>query len=240
VVVPTLDEERWIASALERVAAGGPRAPADRADRVVVADGGSSDRTCEIARAYGAEVVRAPTGRGSQLAAGAALLDTELLLFLHADCIPAEGALAEVRRAFADERLRAAALSQKIEAPGLFYRLVERAADLRVRWLGVVYGDSSLVVRRAAYLDAGGFPPLALFEDVELSRRLRRSARPRLLPSATVRVSARRWEEEGRSRATLRNWILALAYFSGADPERLARHYAPHSTGLPRRGGPEA
>jgi glycosyltransferase involved in cell wall biosynthesis len=194
---------------------------------VVVCDGGSQDGTERVARAHGAAFVAAPRGRGAQLAAGARALDTDVLLFLHADCLPAPGALERVRAALGEGGLGACAFEQEVAAVGLFYRLVERCADARVRWLGLVYGDSGLCVTRAAYAAAGGFRPLPLFEDVDLSRRLARVARPRLVRGARLVVSARRWKREGALRATLRNWMLCLAYAAGADPARLARRYPP-------------
>jgi rSAM/selenodomain-associated transferase 2 len=221
VVIPTLDEEQALAILLPRLA------EADAPERVVVADGGSRDGTEHVARAHGATFLAAPRGRGTQLAAGARALDTELLLFLHADCVPAAGALARLRAAFADPALQAGALEQQVLAEGLFYRLVERCADLRVRRLGLVYGDSGLCVRRTVYEAVGGFRPLSLFEDVDLSRRLRGAARPRLVRGARLGVSARRWKREGALRATLRNWMLSIAYAAGANPERLARLYPP-------------
>jgi rSAM/selenodomain-associated transferase 2 len=235
VVVPTLDEEGELPALLERLLAGGLD-PADRADQVVVADGGSADRTRAIALEHGAELASAPRGRGAQLAAGAALVSSDVLLFLHADTRPEPGALARLRAAFGDPQLVCSAMQQRIDARGAFYRLVERCADARVRVAGLVYGDSGLAVRRAAYQKSGGFRPLPIFEDLDLSRRLQPIARPRLIEGAVLRVSARRWQREGALRATLRNWILSAAYAAGASPERLQRHYAPHP---PRSTGGE-
>lgn len=230
VAICTLDEERWLPRLLARLGDG----PGDdRADATVVADGGSRDRTVALAQAAGARVVHAPRGRGAQLAAAAGALETDVLVFLHADCLPAPGALACIRGAFARGGLAACGLHQEIEKRGVVYRAIERAADLRVRWLGVVYGDSGLCVRRDAYARAGGFRPLPICEDVDLSRRLRGPDRPRLLRSATLAVAARRWEREGVLRATLRNWMLVGAYLAGADPARLSRWYAPHTEPAP-------
>jgi rSAM/selenodomain-associated transferase 2 len=227
VVVPTLDEGELIGALVQRLARGADAD--DRADRVIVADGGSGDETRAIAAENGAEVVCAPRGRGSQLAAGAALLDSDLLLFLHADCMPLDGTLARVRAAFRDPELICAAMHQRIEARGAFYRCVERAADKRVAWFGIVYGDSGLALRRAAYASVGGFRALPLFEDIDLARRLRVLARPRLIDGAVLGVSPRRWRREGALRATLRNWMLLLAYSAGARPEALARFYPSHA-----------
>jgi rSAM/selenodomain-associated transferase 2 len=226
VLVPALDEAAALPGLLARLLEA--EDAADRADEVVVADGGSADGSVELARAAGARVVSSAPGRGRQLAAGARALGGEVLVVLHADCLPEPGALSAVRRAFADPGTVTAAMRQRIDARGAVYRVIERAADARCRWLGVVYGDSGLCVRRAAYDAVGGFRALPLFEDVDLSRRLARLGRVRLVEGARLTVSARRWQREGPLRCTLRNWILTLAYAAGVPPERLARHYRRH------------
>lgn len=227
-LVPTLDEAERLPELLARLRSG---ADDDRADEVIVADGGSSDGTRSVAAAGGARVLLAPRGRGTQLARGAAQASAELLLVLHADCLPRPGALAALRRAFDDPRLDFAAMRQRIDDPGTLFRAIERASSLRSGLLGIVYGDCGLCVRRSAYEGAGGFRDLPLFEDLDLSRRLARRGRGRLVRDAELLVSARRWRREGPLRCTLRNWILTLAWLAGVAPERLARHYSPNGRG---------
>jgi rSAM/selenodomain-associated transferase 2 len=228
VVVPTLNEARRLPALLARLGAGTGPDPGDRADEVVVADGGSADGTRALAAGAGARVVLAPRGRGSQLAAGARATSAALLLFLHADCLPAPGALARLRAAFAaDAALVASGMAQRIAARGRFYRLVERAADARAR-RGMVFGDSGLCARRSAYEAVGGFREQPLFEDVDLARRLARHGAVRLLEDAVLAVSARRWEREGRFRCTLRNWTTRSLYRIGVPPARLAALYPAH------------
>ncbi len=224
VVVPTLDEASSLPRLLRRLAGSG----ADAADEVVVSDGGSRDGTAELARRSGARVIVGAPCRGAQLAAGARASTAELVLFLHADSVPEPGALAAVRRAFEDERVVATGMRQRIPADGFVYRAIERAADVRVRHFGLVYGDSALAVRREVYAAVGGFKDLPLFEDVDLSRRLRVRGRIRLVEDAIVRISSRRWKRDGALWCTLRNWILTAAYLMGVDPRRLARHYGTH------------
>jgi rSAM/selenodomain-associated transferase 2 len=237
VVVPTLDEEARLGALLERLTAADDAR--DRADLVVVSDGGSRDRTRALAAARGARVVLGEAGRGGQLARGAevaAARDEDALVFLHADCLPRVDALRVLREALADGALRWGALEQELDAPGAFFRLAERAARARVRHCGLVYGDCGLFVRGADYRAVGGFAELPLFEDLELSRRLLTRGRPRLVRGARLAVSARRWRDEGVLRATLRNWIIQAAFVLGADPRRLARLYPRPSSGRAQSG----
>lgn len=234
--VCTLNEERALPRLLSRLLQ-----TADADDRpveVVVADAGSTDRTVELAERLGARVLDAGRGRGVQLGAAAeALMEgpaaPDVMLFLHADCVPRTGSLTELRRAFAGRGPRhAAALRQTVVAEGRVWRWIERAANARAR-RGMVYGDSGLAVTPALYREAGGFPPWPLFEDVALSKAVRRLARIELVETATLAISARRWEEEGVVRCTARNLVLRAAFECGVSPARLARGYR----ALSGRGG---
>ena len=80
IIVPVLDEEARIGAALEALAPFRARGV-----EVIVADGGSRDRTVEIARPLADRVIAAPRGRGAQMNAGAAAATGDVLLFLHAD-----------------------------------------------------------------------------------------------------------------------------------------------------------
>ncbi len=219
VVVPTLDEAEILPFTLERVCRALPAG-----GEVVVADGGSTDGTLEIAAAF-ARVVRAPRGRGRQMNAGAAEARGAFLVFLHADCWPEPGALEEACGQLADMDVAAVAFPQRLEGGRWIYRWIERAADLRVKWLGSVYGDSGLALRRETFHRIGGYPDLPLFEDLGISKRLRRAGGRLELARHPLHVSTRRWEREGPLRRTLSNWLLTLRFKAGADPEALAHDY---------------
>ncbi len=227
-----LNESAALPRLLNRLLSG--RDPEDRADVVVVADGGSSDATPDLAEAAGARVLNTGRGRGVQLrAAGEALLadGADVLLFLHADSIPRMGSVTAMRRAFTPGGTtkgpaEAAAMRQVIDAEGRSYRWIERAANARSR-RGMVYGDSGLAVGADLYRRAGGFAEIPLFEDVDLSKRIRRLGPIRLVESATLVISARRWKEEGLLRSSVRNWILRGLYECGVPPRTLLRMYRP-------------
>ena len=80
IIVPVLDEAARIGAALAALAPYRARGA-----EVIVADGGSRDRTVAIARPLADRVIAAPRGRGAQMNAGAAAAGGDVLLFLHAD-----------------------------------------------------------------------------------------------------------------------------------------------------------
>ena len=165
-------------------------------------------------------------GRGRQLRAAVDAALGEWLLVLHADSRVSPEALAEGERAIGRPDVQCACWPLAIDAEGIWFRWAERGAALRWRLFGLAYGDQGLLVRRAVYEAAGGYPDVGIMEDVVLIRRLGRLARIERFREP-IRADARRWTREGPVRASLRNLALLALYFAGAAPDRLARWYAP-------------
>jgi rSAM/selenodomain-associated transferase 2 len=215
VIIPALDEEASVARAIASVR--------DDAE-VLVVDGGSRDRTREVAAAAGARVLPSERGRGVQLHRGAREAVGGVLVFLHADTHLEDGWAAALRTVPA--AAPGGAFRFAVDDPRPAYRHLERGVALRCRLLSLPYGDQALFARRSAYEAAGGFPPLPLMEDVAFVRRLRRLG-PLALLEPRAFTSPRRWQRHGLVGATLRNWWLLGLYAAGWPPERLARYYGP-------------
>jgi rSAM/selenodomain-associated transferase 2 len=218
VIIPTLNEASCIAETIRALRRQGPC-------EIIVADGGSTDGTCE--RAAPADlVVAAPPGRAVQMNAGAAGASGDYLLFLHADCSLAEGALAAIGPALLRRDVIAGCFSMRVEAEGPLYRSIDACATARVRLTGIAYGDQGLFLRRVDFQRLGGFPPLRLMEDVFFSRLVCRHGRVVVLRHQ-IQVSPRRWQKAGMIRQTLRNWTLTALAVVGVSPDRLAGYYPP-------------
>ena len=102
--------------------------------------------------------------------------------------------------------------------------LVAVMMNLRSRLTGIATGDQAMFMTRAAFARAGGFPDIALMEDIVMSVRLKAISAPACL-STKVTTSARRWLEHGILRTILLMWRLRLRLFFGAHPNDLAREY---------------
>ena len=219
VVMPVLDEQRRIAGALDDVLA----VPGVR--EVIVVDGGSNDRTVEIARRRPVQVIEAPRGRARQMNAGAAIARGGTLLFLHADTTLPRDAAWHVEQVLADPDVVAGAFRTWTiaDAPAPWFAPALHAADVRSRYTRLPYGDQAMFVRTEAFWRAGGFPDQALMEDLELSRRLRTLGAIRTAP-ATVQVSGRRFVERPIV-YTLAVNVFPLLYRLGVPATRLAQLY---------------
>lgn len=212
VIIPALNEAAWIGEAVRRaIALAGAEAGAVE---VLVCDGGSVDETCEITRAAGARVVRAPRGRARQMNAGAAAARGALLLFLHADTLLPPGYADEVQRLVQRPGVVLGAFRLGIDHPGRAFRVVEFGANLRSRLLGMPYGDQAMAIRATDFFRLGGFPDLPFMEDYEFVRRVRHAGRVATAGSR-VRTSARRWVQRGVWRLTAIHQACILAYRLG-------------------------
>jgi rSAM/selenodomain-associated transferase 2 len=215
VVIPALNEAPAIVATLASLAP--LRA---RGHEVLVADGGSEDATRELAAAHADRVIAAPRGRARQMNAGAAAAGGEALLFLHADTRLPANADDLVSRAL--EKNRWGRFDVAIEGRSRLLPVIAFFMNLRSRLSGIATGDQAIFVRRDAF---GGFPEIALMEDVAFSKAMKRLSPPACLRQRAV-TSGRRWDEKGVLRTALLMWRLRLAYFLGAAPDDLARRYA--------------
>jgi hypothetical protein len=97
--------------------------------------------------------------------------------------------------------------------------------NCRSRATQVGTGDQAIFVRRETFMRLGGYPDIALMEDIALCRSLKWQGQLASLRSRVV-TSARRWESEGVWRTIFKMWLLKLCYFAGVAPARLKPFYA--------------
>ena len=219
IIMPVLNEGESIAAALDVLA--DLRA---RGTEVIVVDGGSHDATVQRARPRADRVVLASRGRALQMNAGAEQASSDMLLFLHADTrVPADADHVVLKGLERSGRVWGR-FDVKIDGRSPVLSVVAWFMNLRSRLTGIATGDQATFVRRSAFQAVGGFPAIALMEDIALCRRLKRVSRPLCLRERVI-TSGRRWEKKGVLNTIILMWRLRLAYFFGADPKELARQY---------------
>ena len=218
VIIPTLNAAATLGACLDALAEAEGR-------EIIVVDGGSEDLTASVACKGGAELIRAPRGRGVQLRAGADQARGPWLLFLHADTRLEAGWSGEVRRWIlaAAPQTDFAVFTFKLDSDDWRARWLERLVAWRVRWLGLPYGDQGLLIHRDALDGVGGYAPLPLMEDVDLVGRLRRGGLTQLATPAVT--SAERWRRDGWLRRSLRNLACLALFKLGVSPGRIAQIY---------------
>ncbi|MES2564354.1 MAG: TIGR04283 family arsenosugar biosynthesis glycosyltransferase [Pseudomonadota bacterium] len=224
IIIPCLNEDSEIGATLLAC-----RSVCSADTEIIVVDGGSCDRTAEIARTTAHTVLSAPRGRATQMNAGAERAHGEVLLFLHADSRLPWGAEALVLDGLARSDKQWGRFDVTISGGHYLFPFIAALMNVRSRWTGIATGDQALFVTRASFDSAGRFPEIPLMEDIALSTALAKTGPP-LCIRQRVTTSGRRWEKHGVLRTTLLMWRLRLAYWRGVSPVELARRYAPHRT----------
>jgi len=162
---------------------------------IIVADGGSNDGSIQNLDKSDIRLIASTRGRGNQIAAGISITHNPWVLIVHADSIPRPGWFGEISHAVElhpDASLLV--FGQRFDSTGIGTLLIEILNEMRVIFGGVVFGDQTMVIRRAAMEAAGGFPAQPLMEDVEVSIRLASQGRVIYLGKEWT-LSARKWRE---------------------------------------------
>ena len=217
VIIPTLNEEEPLPATLVAVLRGKPY-------EIIVVDGGSNDRTLEIARAHDAITLNAPRGRAAQMNAGAAIATGVFFLFLHADTLLPADYPSLMRTVLAQPGVSGGAFEFAIGGEFTGRKLIERGTNWRARHRQMPYGDQGLFMRREVFAQTGGYPDLPIMEDYVFVRRLRRFGSIAIAPG-TASTSGRRWHRLGAWRTTLVNQLVLLGFLAGIAPARLTNWY---------------
>jgi len=215
VVVPVWREATGIEESLQRLQ------PIRQAGHeVIVVDGGSPDNTAELARPLCDRLLVSEPGRAVQMNTGAAAARGDLILFLHADTRLPQDALAQLSES---QRLGRpwGRFDVRLSGRHPMFPVIAWFMNWRSRLTGVCTGDQGIFVRRDVFETLGGYRPMPLMEDVELSRRLKLVARPYCISSPVI-TDSRRWEQGGVWRTIVLMWRLRWRYWRGDAPESLA------------------
>lgn len=237
VIIPALNEERALPATLRHTLPLG-------FDEILVVDGGSSDRTCEIVKRYEVRGVKsevtlsspeppapnlrlltAAAGRARQMNTGAAAATGDVLIFLHADTLLPLDARDALILGLADPATVGGRFDLRFERDRGLAWLIGRLINLRSRLSGIATGDQAIFVRRATFDALGGYAEIPIMEDIDFTKRLKRQGRSAAL-RAQVTTSYRRWERRGPIRTILLMWGLRFLYWIGISPHRLQQFYA--------------
>lgn len=217
IIIPTLNESQNIKATLAST-------QMSTNVEVIVVDGGSEDDTVAIVESLGVKAIASHTNRARQMNVGAMNATGDILLFLHADTLLPANFDVMVRKALKHPSTVAGAFALRINAPDIGLRLVEWGVKWRSKLFKMPYGDQAIFITKEKFHQLGGFPELAIMEDFELIRSLKKASKITFI-SVPVITSPRRWLKKGIWQTTLINQIVIIAYFTGVSPEKIRSWY---------------
>lgn len=223
IIIPVLNEAESIQDFLQTL-----QPLRGQGHEVVLVDGGSQDKTCELALPYVDRMMTATRGRASQQILGAKMATGQVFLFLHADTLLPQNA-AQIILHTLYQGYFWGRFNVRLSGRHWFLRIIEQMMNWRSCMTGIATGDQAIFVAKILYNDAGGIPDLALMEDIEFSKQLKRFCKPACV-KANVITSSKRWQKNGIFRTVLFMWSLRLQYFWGVKPEVLVKKYYPDAS----------
>ncbi len=211
VIIPTFNEEQNIESTLiDLIKRHLP-------DEVIVADGGSHDKTVEIASKY-AKVVFSEKGRAMQMNTGAAASTGDIFLFLHADTKLPDHALTKIRKSLQSKKKDSGRFRMSF---GHSHPLL-KFYEYQTRFHFFSYGDQGFFIRKELFQKIGGFNIEVPFEDIDFYRRLLKMEKPVIIKDPVI-TSPRRFLQNGIVKQKFVNFALVTMYFSGFTTQAIQR-----------------
>lgn len=217
IIVPVLNEEKNIEVLLLNLLS------LEGEKEIIVADGGSSDKTVEKASKH-AKVIHSEMGRANQMNEGAKFASGDILWFVHSDSKVDKESLGDIEKTI-QQGYSGGGFSLKFyDYNTLFMGFVAKSSNLRAKYLGLIFGDQGIFIKKSVFTEIGGYPDMELMEDWELSKKLHRSGRVKVL-NTTIATSARRFKNGGQLKTLLLMHKIKLLYMLGVPSSKLKQIY---------------
>ncbi len=218
IVIPTLNEAQNIGKLLDRLH---ENSDSDEVE-IIVADGGSSDGTPQIASSKGAKVVSSERGRAVQMNAGAAAATSEILYFVHADTLPPPNFMSHIRQAL-EQNFQLGCFRFQFDSDKWLLKINSFFTRFDRPWCRG--GDQTLFVTKAVFDEFDGYRnDFLIMEEYDFLERVRQKYSFKIMAD-DVLVSARKYEKNTWLQVQIANFSVFRMYRKGVPQAELAAYY---------------
>jgi len=218
IIIPTYNEEAIIAHSLRTLIA-----ITERSEGVdIIVSDASIDSTPRILSDFPVTVCQSEKGRARQMNYGAQVAKGDVLYFLHADTLPPETFIDNIRSAVtAGKKAGCFRMNFDDNHPIMsIYGWFTQFPLMVCRG-----GDQSLFIEKSLFQDIGGFDEtLHIMEDINIIDRIEQQAQFHILENQ-VTTSARRYHKNGMIQLQMIFGTVHLMYALGFDQKSIIQYY---------------
>ncbi|MDO5718050.1 MAG: TIGR04283 family arsenosugar biosynthesis glycosyltransferase [Tissierellia bacterium] len=217
IIIPVLNEEKTIEKSLKNIK------EIEGDYEIIVSDGGSKDRTVEIAERY-AKVIISKPGRAIQMNSAAKIAKGSVLWFVHSDSKVEKDSLSAIKYAV-DSGFHAGCFSLYFyDHDDKLLKFIAKTSNYRAKYLKLIFGDQGLFIRNDYFRELNGYKEIPIMEDWDISKRIYENGNVIVLDKK-IGTSARRFKKGGVLKTLLKMHKIKFQYIMGKSPQDIAKIY---------------
>jgi rSAM/selenodomain-associated transferase 2 len=219
IIIPTYNEEKNLSNLVPYL----QNCCVNKPIEIIIADGGSNDKTTTIAANYGVKIVSTIKGRSIQMNHGASIAKYPIYYFVHADTLPPNSFYEDILQAV-DKGSSLGRYRTKFD--GKKWILMFNAFFTRFDWPVCYGGDQTLFITKEIFYKVNGYNEnLTIMEEYELVKEARKYATYKILNKAAI-ISSRKYDERSWLQVQIANYRVMKLYKQGINSNVLQKRYA--------------
>ena len=219
IIIPCLNEEEHIGRLLHFFNS----CDHSSEQEIIVVDGGSSDKTVEIAEKIGVKVLKTEkANRAVQMNLGAKHACNEVLYFVHADTLPPKSYFEDIKKALS-KGYEMGCYRSDLSAGGILLRV--NSFFTRFHWLFCRGGDQSFFIPKDLFSSLGMYDEsYQIMEEYDFIQRHWKKHRSIILAKG-IKISTRKYEGRSWWKVNRANYVAVKNFKKGMSTDEIKKIY---------------